>query len=204
MSPPAENTDRDGDRRPIDPRAAFALRAQERLLGVLTRKPKGFLRDARLPIAIGLVIFTAFAAMPTQFLTFNVTSSLPRGLYVKLDQPVAIGAIVRVPLPPAWRAFLEARHEQAQADFLLKPVLAVAGTEVCLTEHGNTVAGAAIGDTDPVDDTGNPMPAWRYCGPLPTGKLFLYSGVRHSLDSRYLGPVGADQVVGVYGPLLTE
>jgi type IV secretory pathway protease TraF len=49
------------------------------------------------------------------------------------------------------------------------------------------------------DDTGTPLPVWRGCRSLGQGEFFMLSDyAANSFDSRYFGPIRADEIVGVY------
>jgi conjugative transfer signal peptidase TraF len=156
------------------------------------------------------VILAAHAAG----LRINETPSLPMGLWLIEARPQVIerGQIVSF-CPPDLTLFRMGRDRgylsrgRCPGDFepMLKPVVAVEGDEVEVTDDGVVVNGRLIANTAPHgrDSAGRPMPfppiGLRVVGP---GEVwFASSYAASSFDSRYFGAVLAAQIEGLARPL---
>ena len=85
---------------------------------------------------------------------------------------------------------------------LLKRIAAVAGQTVCECDGAVSINGRTIARALPVDERGRRMAAWRGCGRLPNGEIFvLIRGAPTSLDRRYFGPTPIRAVIGRVTPL---
>jgi conjugative transfer signal peptidase TraF len=123
----------------------------------------------------------------------NVSSSVPVGLYRRtpLPDPVERGMLVILPVPVSVLPW----HRPKLPTFLrpvplLKPVVAVAGDEVCVTEAGIWIRDHWYG---PILTEANglplPHPLPDGCTTLSAGEVFVATATDRSLDSRYFGPV---------------
>jgi conjugative transfer signal peptidase TraF len=142
------------------------------------------------------------------------TESLARGIY-RTDRGASPtrGSIVRWCLDSArgrWareRGYLTRGSCPGAVEPLGKVVLAVGGDTVEWTEVGARFRGRLVPGTRAVlhDHAGrriDPVPWGRYV--LPPGSLWLYSPYSpRSLDSRFVGPVPTEWVLGVERPLWT-
>jgi conjugative transfer signal peptidase TraF len=134
-------------------------------------------------------------------LRYNSTSSMPQGFYRITNTSVSRGAYVTVCLPadnpfvPLMRNRLYEHNGSCASGLtpLIKPVAAVAGDSITLTEHAVYVNGAALGGSPTLarDGEGRPLPSWpRGTYRVAQGTVWLVSTYsRRSLDSRYFGPV---------------
>ncbi len=166
--------------------------------------------------AKGLAIALGLAAIYP--LRFNTTSSLPRGLYLRVGwfgrQP-ARGDLVLACAPPAaaelglrrgyLRSGLCAGGYLGGAGPLGKVVLAVAGDRVTVEDSGLTVNGQPIDRSRPLgrDSAGRLLlgfPPGQYR--VAAGEVWLFAPYdRRSYDSRYFGPV-PDATLARLVPLL--
>lgn len=147
-------------------------------------------------------------------LRFNLTGSMPVGLYRTTPAPVQRNAIVLVCLPPPWAEFARARSYVPNGPCdggdapLGKRVVAVWGDTVVKARRGLTVNGSFIANSEPLasDSRGRALPQ------LPDGpyavryrELWVVSShSSRSFDSRYFGPVADSRIIRVIQPLLTK
>jgi conjugative transfer signal peptidase TraF len=177
-------------------------------------------RDARHPsywhrrrwaIAVsvtGVLMMATLAAGEATGLRFNVTASMPRGLWrAGAGEPIERGEIVTV-CPPdradireaAQRGYIPTGVCSGGYEPLLKPVAAVAGDLVTVTPQGITVDGQLVANTAPLaeDEAGrklHPIPVGAYR--VAPGEVWLLSGHdQRSFDSRYFGSVTSRAVCG--------
>jgi conjugative transfer signal peptidase TraF len=171
---------------------------------------------ALLAIALSVAAVAGVTAGQTHpSLRFNWPSSMPEGLYWADYRAVKLrrGQAVLVCLPMVAAAWAERRGYIGHGDCdngseaLLKQIAAVPGDRVTVTTNGIAVNGIAIRNSLalPHDEAGRVMdavPPGIYL--VPSGAVWLLAGHdARSLDSRYLGPLSADAVLGAVHPLLT-
>ena len=146
-------------------------------------------------------------------LRLNLSGSMPAGLWRIETASTSIepGQIVSVCLP-AWpasmaveRGYIGRGECPTDVEPLIKPVVAVAGDEIVVSESGLSVNGRAIEGTAQrrLDTVGRPlwlMPAGTY--DVSPGSIWVASGHDpRSFDSRYFGPVPTDNVRGIAVPV---
>lgn len=144
---------------------------------------------------------------------FNLTASLPLGIYrVTAGQPVG-GSIVRVCLPRAAADFARERGYLGPGSCpsrvrpLGKLVLAVEGDLVTLAPDAIRLNGTVVPNSETItrDSRGRVLPhySWGNHGIGPE-ELWVFSPYhRNAYDSRYFGPVHTSHVVSVLKPLWT-
>lgn len=127
----------------------------------------------------------------------NESPSLPRGLYLRdWGATPARGSVVALPQPEEARPYLGLWGMPPEV-MLIKRVAAVEGDEVCASD-------AVLHTPDRTvrirrrDRAGLALPRWTDCRRLDPGELFLLGDTETSFDSRYFGPVWAEQLDGVY------
>lgn len=156
---------------------------------------------------LGLVAAAAVAVVrapgPAPWLVWNLSASVPTGLYrVGPPSPPAVGMVV-VAWPPApLAAFLAERRYLPRGVPLIKPVLAVAGQTVCRTGVVVSVDGRAVGAARARDGGGRPLPAWAGCRVIAADEVFLMNpAAPASFDGRYFGGMPVAAIVGRAEPV---
>lgn len=159
-------------------------------------------------LAIGLWIFTGLlivsvASLYTAGYRITLTPSLPRGIYKQSPfdpNQLKRGQIVSF-CPPDTEVFRETkRRGYIPPGFcpgsympLFKPVAAIPGDTVEVTEAGIKVNGKLIQNSQPLshDKKGRPMPKVLYSNyTVQPGTVWLISSHHpQSFDSRYVGPI---------------
>jgi conjugative transfer signal peptidase TraF len=127
---------------------------------------------------------------------WNSSSSAPIGLYWVNQKPPGIGDLAVVRLPARTAAFAADRGYLPHSAYLLKPVAAIGGDQVC--RHGTFVfvRVAFMAHANPADSKQQPLPRWQGCHILRSGELFLLSHAAESFDGRYFGPIRTENIVG--------
>ena len=147
---------------------------------------------------------SSLACLLASHLVWNGTESIPRGLYwVTHDTFCQRGDLVVFPVPPAMRPLVHERGYLPDGYVLLKPVVAVAGDRVCISDDVALVDDAPIGRVLATDSEGRPLPHDDLCGPVPPRHLYVASHHPRSFDSRTFGPVDAATIRGKATPLWT-
>lgn len=147
-------------------------------------------------------------------LRLNLTGSLPVGVYLVSHGSPGRGATVLACLPPGVAEFAKARGYVPQGGSCRgglvpvgKVVWALPRDTVTVTPTGLLVNGTPVPNSQPLfsDRKGRPLPrlaVGRYVVGL--GQLWALSSYsRFSFDSRYFGPVEANHVSAIVGPLWT-
>jgi len=163
-------------------------------------------------LAAATVVICLFSSFSPWTLRWNITASLPEGLYLASEyrgqdlQRHEIACFAYE--PPAWAA---SRRYYEPGFVLCKYVLAVpgdrieiAGRTVSANERGRPARW--LGDFVETDSRGRPVkPAVRERFVLQPSQYWLGS-TRHSysFDSRYLGPIARERVLFTLTPLLTR
>jgi len=141
---------------------------------------------------------------------FNLSPSLPMGIYIASKA----GKLVEFCPAEPFAALAIERGYRDQGSCpdgaapLLKPVVAVGGDSVELSERGLAVNGSLLPDSAPLaaDTKGRPLHAWPPGRSIvPEGMLWVISSYNpRSFDSRYFGPIPTTAVRDHVRPLLTE
>jgi|SRR5579871_659821 len=126
-------------------------------------------------------------------LTINLTTSMPRGLYLLAPaRPIERGTIVNFPVPALVRPLVAGRHYLPTNFGLLKRVVALAGDHVCTQGHRYIVGDRLISPIAARDHAGRPLAPFPFCSTVAPGDAVLAAAGDASLDSRYFGPVSLD------------
>ena len=155
-------------------------------------------------VVVAATLLSAAQSMP-RVLVWNITASVPTGLYLVSDEYVLrTGDRVAVEPSPTMRNFMVARGYLASGVPLLKQIAAVPGDTVCRIGYAIDINGDHAGFARKTDSQGRPMPAWQGCHVLGGNEIFVMSpAVPDSFDSRYFGPLPRARVTGRAIPLWT-
>jgi conjugative transfer signal peptidase TraF len=130
------------------------------------------------------------SSVAARWCSWNITPSLPRGLYVIHHAAApAIDTFVVFDVPAVVSDLVSSRHYLPHGARLLKRIVAVAGDHVCLDGHTYAVNGRTIGSVRASDALGRPLPRYRVCGFVHPGEAYVATPAPLSFDSRYFGPV---------------
>lgn len=163
--------------------------------------------------AIFAAMYISGAAVYSLGYRINHTPSVPIGLWrvSPVEGPLKSGEIISF-CPTDTEAFQLARERRyigkgkcpGNYEMLLKPVAAVEGDTVIVTDDGMSINGKAIPDSKPLseDSKGRSLPRLRQAFVLKPGEVWLFSTYdARSYDSRYFGPVPVSQVMGIAAPI---
>lgn len=146
-------------------------------------------------IAIALLIVTA-TSTPAPLLAWNASPSVPTGLYGVARAWPRVGDLALVHLPVDIAMLAAHRTYLSRSAYLLKPVVAAAGDQVCRHSDRIFVNSHFMALARWADRLGRPLPAWSGCRTLAAGELFLLANDPDSFDSRYFGPLAQQHIVG--------
>jgi conjugative transfer signal peptidase TraF len=138
-------------------------------------------------------------------LRWNLTSSLPRGLYLvrHRSQPPSRGSLVAFAVPEGAADVVFGRGYLPQGAFLMKRVAAVPGDRVCTREGRYEVNGVSLGEVFEDDASGRPLPHHSFCGLVPPDRYYVATSIARSFDSRYFGPLPTAALTERLRPLWT-
>lgn len=141
-------------------------------------------------IAGAALIVVLLAGRAGRHFTWNLSPSLPRGLYRLRSREVpSCGAIVSFAAPRSAAATIAERRYLPPAADLLKIIVAVPGDRVDIDGTSYRVNGRTIGAVLPADAAGRPLTSFHFSGLVPAGLAFVATSAQRSFDSRYFGPV---------------
>ena len=152
------------------------------------------------------VIALVGAGFGDKQIMYNPSDSVPPGFYLRNSTlGPEVGRLVVFPVPPGGRAYAARRGlPDDKEGFFIKPVVGVAGDEVCSDGETVRLKGEVLGAVQKTDTEGRELPRWTGCRPLAEGELFVFSDrIPTSFDSRYYGPVEEARLKGVYEALWT-
>jgi conjugative transfer signal peptidase TraF len=159
---------------------------------------------------IALLAALVFALLASPYLVshwplfvWNVTPSVPVGLYQIVRRSPRQGDLVLVALPERVRTLAAARQYLGPKSLLIKPVAAISGDRVCRLGSRVWISGHAGVTARAADALDRPLPTWRGCRILTSTHIFVLSRSRDSFDSRYFGPIHVRSVVGIAVPIWT-
>jgi conjugative transfer signal peptidase TraF len=182
----------------------MSRRPSIRLIGSGLRRVRARKTIAIAAIGLGLLGFTTFAK-PTPWLIWNASASAPIGLYRVAAGTPARDDLVLVRLPD-FVGYLAAQRRYLPLNVPLVKRLAALPTEhVCAFNDAIIIGGDIVARLRKIDTQGRPLPWWNGCRALNQNEVFLLgSDKNRSFDSRYFGPVPAENVIGRLVPLWTE
>ena len=164
-----------------------------RWFDVSTPRAKG------LALALVATSLIGVASASGPWVLWNRTDSEPQGVYARTLQKPAIGSLIAFPAPAAAFPYADGRMAYLRSVPILKQVAAAEGDLVCTQGSTLAVNGRSLAPIYTFDPRGRRLPQWRGCRRLGAGEFFVFSNrIPNSFDSRYYGPVRAQQVLGVY------
>ncbi len=135
----------------------------------------------------------------------NFSDSLPPGLYTRVDEAPARGALVEFSVPRTAQTYLsQCGKRTVSGRTFLKPIAAIGGECVDTTGDWLCINQVRLAPIQTHDSQGRPLPVWRANRPLRADEYFVFSArVPNSLDSRYFGPIQRNDILAVRAPLVT-
>jgi conjugative transfer signal peptidase TraF len=158
----------------------------------------------RLALTFAAAALVTWPSSEIPRLVWNGSASAPLGLYaIVQDCPCPTGTLVLIRAPEAVADDLAKRGLLTPSMPLLKRVAAGPGQRVCRSETLIIIDDLPSARARLHDLSGNPLPRWSGCHLLRQTEFFLLNKPPLSYDSRYFGPVTAENVLGRARPLLT-
>jgi conjugative transfer signal peptidase TraF len=174
--------------------------------GANVARPEGLSRCRGVAAAVGaasIAMCVAQAAnLSGRILLHNASPSEPEGLYVRSFAPPAVGRLVTFMAPRAASAYVDRHLTYLRHTPILKALAAGPGSFVCTANRRLVIDGRILAPVAATDRHGGALPHWNGCRRLRGREWFAYSDrIPNSFDSRYYGPIRADQIIAVYRPL---
>lgn len=133
----------------------------------------------------------------------NDSPSEPEGIYVRTRERPAVGRLVTFMAPTLARDYVSRVLPNLRRTPVLKALSAGPGSFVCTRSQRLVIDGHDRAAVAARDGRSERLPQWNGCRRLGAGEWFAYSDrVPNSFDSRYFGPIRADQIIAAYRPLL--
>ncbi len=175
---------------------------------VAARLRAGAARRRRTGVCLALTLagvsFGLLSLQPLQpALVWNHTGSVPVGLYTIESKTPVRGDLVVIAPTGDLQATLDDYGVLPAGRLLLKLLAAASGDSVCRRGLSVTINGAAAATAKTRTAGGRALPVWSGCRTLGAGDVVVLTRHGGSFDSRYLGPIGADQIIGVAHPIAT-
>ena len=148
---------------------------------------------ALLGLAIPAVAWPKSSAPPV---LWNVSPSVPLGLYYMLSRQPTAGALAVIRLPEPFLDLVTTRRYLPTGAVLIKPVAARTGDVICRHHSIVAINGRAAAFARTADAFSRPLPKWNGCIRLNAAGAFVLSGEPDSFDSRYFGPIDRRNVLG--------
>lgn len=159
-----------------------------------------------------VTMFGLFALAYVAGVRWNVTPSVPTGLYLHTSAEIAAGQLVTACLDPSnpavavaiERRYLPPGHCPGGTAPVLKPVVAMAGDHIHAGIDGLAVNGHVLPNTRPLatDPRGRELPRSARDYTVPAGMVVLIVSNPTSFDSRYFGAVPISRIESAAKPLL--
>jgi type IV secretory pathway protease TraF len=172
----------------------------------MVEKMSGEMRRRKWPLAASVIIGVAGVAWPKAQLppvAWNVSLSVPPGLYLIMGRQPSKGELAVFRLPEPMRNLATARGYLPAKAVLIKPVAARSPDRVCRYGSVVTINRQFAAQALSTDTSGRAMPHWRGCHDLDAAHLLVLSDDPSSFDGRYLGLLEARDTVGTATALWT-
>lgn len=160
----------------------------------------------RVTVLAAAVMVSTVGPKPLPHYIWNVTPSVPRGLYAVRPLGRLRTAMLVVALPPEPLAtWLDRGDYLPRGVPLLKHIFALSGQTVCRVGIRISVDGIAASLARERDGRGRPLPNWQGCHVIASDEVFLMNSHQpDSLDGRYFGPLPRSAVVARASPIWTD
>ena len=162
------------------------------------------------PIAIAAlaasVLVSTIGPKPPPHYLWNLTPSIPRGLYVvKSPSHLRVGTLVVARPPEPLVTLLDRDGYLPRGVPLMKRIFALSGQTVCRLGTRVSVDGIDAAPARERDGRGRPLPTWQGCRVVAGDEVFLMNWDEpDSLDGRYFGPLPKSVVIARAVPLWTD
>lgn len=161
------------------------------------------------PHLIFLTAISAVAALlirptVTPFYVINLSNSVPVGIYRLEGQNLHHGAFAVIHLGQPWHDLAHSRGYLLSKAWLIKPVAALAGDQICRLGRVITINGRISTVAQLTDEKGRPLPKWGGCKILAQDEMFLLSEMDRSFDGRYFGVTLRSELIAKAVPVLWE
>ena len=155
------------------------------------------------PLLLGGGLLGVTHSETSAFLIYNPSASAPQGFYkIARKDHFIRGDFVAAQLPPPAIVLNNERRYLPENTPILKSVYGVPGDEICIHVGAVFVNETPIVMIEKEDSIGRQMHVREGCFLLQQGQYFLLSTrIKNSFDSRYFGPVGEYNILGVATPL---
>jgi conjugative transfer signal peptidase TraF len=156
-------------------------------------------------VAAAAVVETMLSSKPAPLFVWNVSESVPNGLYqVQPARDLIVTMLVAAYPSEPLATFLQEGGYLPRGVPLIKRILALPGQTVCRTGPTIAVDGIEMGVARERDHRGRVLPVWDGCHTLARDEVFLMNWDEPaSLDGRYFGPIPLHTIVGRAVPLWT-
>ena len=149
------------------------------------------------PVTIAIAVAgVAWPKAQSPLFVWNVSQSVPVGLYVIIARPPSRGEFAALRLPEPMRRLADEHGYLPASAVLIKPVAAQDGDIVCRSGAMITINGQAAARAWSVDTSGWPLPQWTGCHDIDARRFLVLSDEPNSFDGRYFGPIDARQIIG--------
>jgi conjugative transfer signal peptidase TraF len=168
------------------------------------------------PLSIPLILFAgslitvsllsvAISDRQQPLLIWNLTNSVPRGLYWLDNHPPSRGDLVVTRLPSQITKLANDRRYLPSNIPLIKPVAALSGQMICRQGAQILIDSRPVAYAQNHDSQGRALPVWSSCLRLKSSEIFLLNpDLPDSFDGRYFGPISTLLVVGRAVPLIVD
>jgi conjugative transfer signal peptidase TraF len=149
------------------------------------------------------LVLSTITARPAKRYVWNVSGSIPVGLYrLQPTGNLFVTQLVAVQPPEPLATFLNERGYLPRGVPMLKRVLALPGQTVCRNGLTITVDNIATGEARERDSRRRPLPEWQGCRLIAEDEVFLMNWQSaDSLDGRYFGVLTTTAIIGRAQPL---
>ncbi len=164
------------------------------------------------PLFLSLVFIGILALMVNLLkntgyhLTFSVTKSMPRGLYLVIPaKKIVRYDIVEFIPPSAALDFIREKLWVPQSGTIIKYVFAIADDHVCIRNQAIFINSQKIGTVYKTYAPNKLLPQTKICGKLKENQyLLLSTESERSFDGRYFGLVSSQNILGRAIPIIIK